>query len=259
MAFDSALRELYPTPSGAVDLPAAYAFPDGETPWVRANFVASVDGAATLAGRSGGLGNEMDRRIFALLRALADVVLVGAGTVRAEHYGPAEIDDEWRSLRTEQNPTPPIAVVSRGLDLDLSAPLFAAAPAHARTIVVLPGAVDERRRREIGEVADVIVAGDDLVQPSAAIPQLAERGLRRISCEGGPRLLSHLVAADRLDELCLTSSPLLVSGSGPRITNGIAPPAPLDLRLDQLLADDGYLFLRYVRADTTRRGGTVRS
>lgn len=249
MESGAALRELLPAPSDTVDLPAAYAYPDGDAPWVRANFVSSVDGAATLDGRSGGLGDDTDHRIFALLRALADVVLVGAGTVRVEGYGPAEVAPRWKALRKGRTTAPPIAVVSRGIDLDLSSPLFTDTSDDARTIVLLPASVPADRRRPIGKVADVIVAGEDLVQPSTAIAALAERGYRRISCEGGPRLLAHLVAADRLDELCLTRSPMVVAGSAPRITNGIAPATPLKLRLAHLLTDDSFLFCRYVRAE----------
>ncbi|MGH2928274.1 MAG: dihydrofolate reductase family protein, partial [Solirubrobacteraceae bacterium] len=119
-----------------VDLAVAYNFPDGVSSWLRATFVSSVDGAATLDGRSGGLGNATDQRIFALSRAAADVVLVGAGTVRVEGYGPAEESAEWRTLRGSRPPTPPVAVVSRCLDLDLSAPLFTDAPSYARTLVL---------------------------------------------------------------------------------------------------------------------------
>lgn len=249
MDTESALRQLYPSPSGAVDLPLAYAFPDVDRPWLRANFVSSVDGAATIGGRSGGLGNDADRRIFALLRALADVILVGSGTARVEGYGPAEIDPEWRSLRADRTATPPIAVVSHALQFDLSAPLFAAAPPDARTIVVTDAAASPARRREVAEVAEVIVAGEDHLDPAAAIGELARRGYRRISCEGGPRLLATILAADCLDELCLTSSPVLVAGSSPRITDGPAPAAPVALRLAHELACDGYLFLRYTRAE----------
>lgn len=241
------LRALYPDSTDAVDLAATYAFPDTEAPWVRAVFMSSVDGAATLRGRSGGLGNDADRRIFALLRALADVVLVGAGTVRVEGYGPVEVAPEWASLRPGRAPTPPIAMISSQLDFDPSGPLFTAAPSHARTIVVTTAAAPRDRRRAVGEVADVIVAGDKLVEPAEVVKALADRGYRRISCEGGPRTFAHIVAADALDELCLTRSPVVVSGSAPRITNGPEPAEPLALRLAHVLTDESYLYLRYVR------------
>ncbi len=129
------MRRLLPTYADAVDLHAAYAYPD-RRPWVRANMVSSADGAVTLEGRSGGLSGAADREIFALLRSLSDVILVGAGTVRAEHYGPAEPSSahaEPSSEHAEERagrgapPAPVIAVVSQRLELDPAAPLFAKA------------------------------------------------------------------------------------------------------------------------------------
>lgn len=238
---------LYPVPADPTELAGAYAFPDGDRPWLRAVFVSSLDGAATLGGRSGGLGDRTDQRIFALGRALADVVLVGAGTARVESYGPVEIGSEWRFLRDGRPPTPPIVVISRRLELDLSAPLFAAAPRSAPTIVVTTGAAPISTRRAVGKVAEVIVAGDTSVDPAAAVEALAERGHRRISCEGGPQLLAQIAGSDRLDELCLTLSPLLVCGDAIRITNGPQLDAPLNMALIQALTEGGHVFLRYAR------------
>ena len=235
-------------PKDGVDLAAAYAFPHRDVPWLRAVFVSSVDGAATLHGRSGGLGNSTDRRIFALGRALADVVVVGAGTVRAERYGPVQVAAEWQTLRDGRPLTPPVAVVSRQLDLDLTGPLFVAAPEHARTIVVTSSAAPGDRRRAVSKVAEVIMAGDTWVEPATAMAALAERGYRRMSLEGGPRLFAHFVAAGLLDELCLTLSPAVVGGDAARITDGPPLPAPISMRLVRILTDESYLFLRYVRA-----------
>lgn len=210
--------------------------------------VASADGAATFAGRSGGLSSATDKRIFALLRGLADVILAGAGTVRVEGYGPAEPRPEWQEMRAAagQPPAPPIAVVSRRLDLDLAGPLFAPG---AGTIVITTAAAPPRRRRAAAENADVIVAGSERVDIGAAIDALAGRGLGRILCEGGPQLLAQIVAAGLLDELCLTVSPLLTAGDAPRILNGGALPAATGLRLAHLLEDDDFLFLRYIRRE----------
>lgn len=237
-----------PLPVGATELAAAYAYPAVDAPWLRAIFVSSLDGSATLDGTSGGLGNRSDARIFALGRALADVVLVGAGTVRGEGYGPAEVAAEWRFLRDHRPPSPTIAVVSRALDLDLSGPLFTAAPDHARTIVLTSGTAPDDRRRAASKVADVIVAGDTLVDPALAVAALVERGHHRISFEGGPRLFAQVIAADLLDELCLTLSPHLVVGDAARITNGHGLGTPSAMRLLSAMADQSYLFLRYVRA-----------
>ncbi|MGE5290276.1 MAG: pyrimidine reductase family protein [Micromonosporaceae bacterium] len=251
------MRQIYPGAGsaagngGTVDLAAAYAYPpelgEARRRWLRASMVASVDGAATLKGLSGGLSAEEDRRLFHLLRGLADVVLVGAGTVRAEGYSPARPRDEWAGLRTGRPPSPPIAVMTRMLDVDLSGPMFTEAPPHARTIVVTTEAAPARRRAEAARHADIVIAGTNHVDLPAAIAALSGRGLCRILAEGGPHLLGQLAAADLLDELCLTVSPLLVGGAAFRIMAGSTLPSPRRLRLAHVLESGGSLFCRYVR------------
>jgi riboflavin biosynthesis pyrimidine reductase len=213
--------------------------------WLRANMVASADGAGYLDGRSGGLSSAADRRLFGVLRGLADVVLVGAGTARTEKYKPARRRPELAALRAARPATPPIALVSRALDLDLSAPLFTDAPADARTIVITCGASPGQARAATAEVADVIVAGDLAVDLAAALAALAGRGLGRVLCEGGPTLLGQLAAAGLVHELCLTVSPLL-AGPGPgRITAGAGFPAR-QMALVHVLRAEGTLFCRYM-------------
>lgn len=246
-----AMRQLVPVRED-IDLSAVFAFPTalpGGRGYVRAVFVQSLDGAGTLDGRAGGLGNDNDRRVFALQRALADVVLVGAGTVRVEEYGPIEASDEWSDVRGQRPSTAPIAVVSGDLELDASAPLFADAPADARTIVITCSAAPVHRRAQLAEVADVVVAGEDDVDLPTAIDALAERGYERIVCEGGPTLMAELMETDRLDELCLTLSPLVLAGDAPRITDGPLLPHAVRLGLGEAVEDDdGYLFLLYCRS-----------
>jgi riboflavin biosynthesis pyrimidine reductase len=148
------MLQVYPGGSALTDaaLAALYAYPElGPPPacWLRANMVESLDGAATVDGRAGGLSNEADEQVFAMLRALSDVILVGAGTVRAEHYGPVRPESEglrWAWLRAGRTPSPPIAVVTRALDLDLGSPLLTDAPAHARTIVLTTQSAPPDRR-----------------------------------------------------------------------------------------------------------------
>jgi riboflavin biosynthesis pyrimidine reductase len=242
------MRRLSPDPHPA-DLPAAYAYPDGSGgPWVRANMVASADGAATWEGRSGGLGNEADRRLFLLLRGLADAVVVGAGTVRAEGYGPARPDPAWEGLREGRPATPALAIVSRSLDLDFEAPVFTEAGPGAATLVLTTETADPDRLAAAREHAEVITAGRDGVDWRAAFARLAELGHRRLLCEGGPLVLAQVAAAGMLDELCLTVSPVLASGSAPRVLNGPSLPLAAPLRLAHVLEDDeGFLFLRYER------------
>jgi riboflavin biosynthesis pyrimidine reductase len=213
--------------------------------WLRANMVASADGAAFLDGRSGGLSSTADRRLFGVLRALADVVLVGAGTARAEKYRPARRRPELAALRAGRTGTPPIALVSRALDLDLSAPLFADAPPDARTIVITCAASPGERRAAAAQVADVIVAGDLVVDLAGALSSLAGRGLGRVLCEGGPKLLGHLAAAGLVNELCLTVSPVLAGPGASRITEG-APFSALSMSLVHVLRADSALFCRYL-------------
>lgn len=246
------MRQIYPdardTVADDVDLAAAYAYPPAG-PWVRANMVASTDGAATLRGRSCGLSGEADHRLFALLRGLADVVVVGAETVRVEGYGPAKVRGEWASLRDGVPPTPAIAVVTRRIGLDLSSRLFAEAPAHARTIVITTAAAPHERRAQAAACADVVIAGEELVDLKAALTVLARRGFRRVLTEGGPRLLGQLVMAGLLDELCLTVSPLIVGGDASRITTPAALASPQRLELAHVLEADGSLFCRYVKGN----------
>ena len=258
-----AVRQIYPEPADLDDrgLAARYGYPDqaGSAPyWLRANMVASLDGAATVGGRSGGLSGRADQQVFAMLRALADVVLVGAGTARVEGYRPVKPRTEgvrWSWLREGRAPSPPIAVVTRRLDLDLESPLIAASPAHARTIVITTEAAPAERRAVVAATAELIVAGRESVDIVAAVTALAGRGHRRILTEGGPYLLSQIIEAGLLDDLCLTFSPVLAGPGADRIVADIGPlrePGGVDARrlsLAHVLADDGHLICRYVRED----------
>jgi riboflavin biosynthesis pyrimidine reductase len=245
-----------------------YAYPPvatHATPWVRANMIASVDGAAAFNGRSGGLSGDADRLVFSVLRSLADVILVGAGTARAEKYRLARQGRIWTELREGQPPTPPIAVITRELDLDLDGPLFAGPALQARTILLTTQAAPAARQEAAAARADVILAGRDSVTPAAAVDALAARGHRKILVEGGPNLLTQITEAGLLDELCMTFSPVLEGGQAGRI---LAPPPPAHLpspspaapsmpgqrtgeaglTLAHVLEDSGSLLCRYLRA-----------
>ena len=242
----SRVNRLLPRHVRNLALPEAFAFPQEVEQWVRAVFVASVDGAATIAGRTRGLGNDIDKQLFALNRALADVILVGAGTARTEGYGPAEDDPAWRHLRHDRSPTAPMAVVSHTLDLDFSAPLFTEATESAQTILITCADAPAQARAEAAEVAEVIVAGESSVDLGVAIEELRSRGFTRIVSEGGPQLLTDLLAAGEVDELCLTRSPMLVGGTETRILRGAQLHSPAGLKLESLFGtDDGYLYLLY--------------
>ena len=247
------MRMIFPLPGEELDLlglAEVYACPRER--WLRANFVASADGAAYLHGRSTALSSPDDKRIFGVLRALADVVLVGAGTARVEEYKPAFRRPSLASLREGRPETPAIALVTRRLDLDLAAPLFTETPPDARTIVITCAASDDKLRAETAKVADVIVAGEETVDLGEALRALEDRGLGRVLCEGGPHLLGDLTAAGLLDELCLSFSPMLAGPGADRIIAG--PPSPARrIKLAHVLAGaDGFLFLRYFAEERNR-------
>jgi riboflavin biosynthesis pyrimidine reductase len=225
------------------ELAALYEFPGPR--WLRANMVASADGAGFLEGRTAALSTPADMRLFGLLRVLADVVLVGAGTARAEEYKPARRRPSLEDLRAGRPPTVPIAVVSRKLDLDFAAPLFTDAPPDARTIVITCAGSPDDQRAAAARVADVIVAGETAVDLEEAVAALRDRGLGQVLCEGGPHLLGQLAAEGLLDELCLTVTPVL-AGPGPTRVVAGAPFPARPMTLAHVLTDDGELFCRYV-------------
>lgn len=233
-----------PEPLDEDGLIAAYAWPDRTT--LRVNFVTSVDGAVAVEGYSAGLGSPSDKLVFDLLRRTCDAVIVGAGTLRHEGYGPmrlAEPDRQWRR-RHDLPPDPVLVAVSRKLDLDPAHPMLADAP--TRPVVVTFAGAPADRVAALSAVAHVVACGDTVVDLNAAVAELAGRGHRRLLSEGGPYLLGTLTAADVVDEMCLTIAPLLAGPGAGRITAG--PQASVrDLRLVQVLAAGDELLLRYAR------------
>jgi riboflavin biosynthesis pyrimidine reductase len=207
--------------------------------------VASVDGATALDGRSAGLGGAADRALFHTLRSFADVIVVGAATMRAEHYGPPVLPASLRDARLArgQPALPTIAVVTRHVAFDWNAPFFVAAD-PAPVLVTVRAAAPQVPAQ--APVSDVIVAGDDRLDVAAGLDGLTEHGYHDVLVEGGPTLNAMLAAADEIDELCLTLSPGLAGGSSSRILHGDAGP-PTSLTLASVLTADDYLFLRYRR------------
>ncbi|QWT23371.1 pyrimidine reductase family protein [Subtercola sp. PAMC28395] len=214
---------------------------------VRANFISSIDGSATLGGLSGELGGPGDKRVFDLLRQLCDVVVVGAGTVRAEGYGAMRLEPRAALWRAQNGlpEHPAFAIVSRGLELDLDSDVFTKAP--RRPLVLTTASADTTRRTALEHVADVVACGEKSVEPQRLVAELLGRGLTQIHCEGGPSLLGDLIAADELDELCLTLSPVLEGGAGPRISHAPQPSVPRSLTLEHLLLADSMMFTKYSR------------
>jgi riboflavin biosynthesis pyrimidine reductase len=228
------MRQLLPTAEGEPDLVALYAEP--ALARVRGGFVLSVDGGAAVDGDSRALSGAADRAVFRTLRALCDVILVGAGTARVADYGTIRLTEQGVAWRTAEGlpPLPRVAVVSRSLDIDER--VFAG----ERPVVVTCETAEVSR---VADRADVIVAGTDAVDIALALDLLAARGLGRVLCEGGPTLLAAVLAAGRLDELCLTTTPLLVGRAPGLLPVGLDP--PVGLRLRHLLEEDGTLVIRY--------------
>jgi riboflavin biosynthesis pyrimidine reductase len=263
MTADFPVRQLWPAPTGAggpLDDEALTAlYRRAAAPWLRVNFVTSIDGAAELDGRSAGLSGGPDKRVFGILRMVCDALLVGAGTLRQERYRalrPTAARVQWRR-RHGLAEFPTLVVVSAALDLDPAQPAFAEAP--VRPVVLTHAAAEPPPG--LAEVAELVRCGDDRIDLAAGLDRLRRRGLDQVLCEGGPRLFGALTAADLVDEVCLTVAPLL-AGPGPgRISTGPTGPDPTGpdpagpdpagarrLPLRHVLgADDGTLLLRHAR------------
>jgi riboflavin biosynthesis pyrimidine reductase len=215
-----------------------------DRPYLIANMVASADGRATLAGRSGQMGGEGDRELFHALRTSVDAVLAGTGTVRVERYGRLVRDPAHRARRADAGLAPdPLAVlVTRGGDVPWEAPLFAVPEQRVAICCGVPLQVPEDTAARV----DVIAVRDGDGAAADGLRALrADHGVRSVLCEGGPLLLRGLLAAGLVDELFLTVAPV-AAGPGERaLLEGPALPAAADLRLVWLLECEGNLFARY--------------
>jgi riboflavin biosynthesis pyrimidine reductase len=233
------------------ELPGLYAYPDTGDTWVRANFITSIDGGATTGGKSGPMAGPGDRLVFFLLRELADVILVGAGTVRIEGYSGAHagVAERQRRQARGQSEVPQLAIVSRSGRLDRDMAVFTRT--EVAPLVLTCAAAQDATRRCLGDVAEVVdCSGGDPgeVDEAAVLAVLRARGMRRVLTEGGPMLLGSFMQRHLLDELCLTIAPYLVGGLARRIATG-AGQALTRMTCSHILTDDaGYLYTRYVRA-----------
>jgi 5-amino-6-(5-phosphoribosylamino)uracil reductase len=237
------MRRLLPDPAELDDagLVDAYRLPGGRH--LRVNFIASLDGAVTVDGRSEGLGSPGDRRIFQVLRALADVVMVGHGTAAAEGYRPMTADSAVGRLRTSigRPATAPIAIVSKRASLDPASGLVTGAVSP--TILVTCASADAARREALEAAGvTVLVCGDGEVDLPLALDRLAELGSEQVLCEGGPTLFRDALTAGVVDELDLSIAPALV-GSEHRLLRELPDVVRLDL--EHVLEEDGVLFTRY--------------
>lgn len=251
------MRRLIPDNTGATDVLSAYRPPPPKpSPFVRVNMIASVDGAVEVGGKSGPLGGRADRHVFNVLRGLADVIVVGAGTFRREGYGPVRLEGrvEDQRLARGQAPVPPIAVVTRSCWFDWSAPFFT--EAATRPIIVTTARACGAAPAAARAAADLMPAGDpheEAVSVARAVAALGDRGFGNILVEGGPSLVGQLAAAGLIDELCLTLSPQIVGGAGSSLLGDLTLPSPIKLRTIGVLEEDGYYFLRFAAAPSGAR------
>ena len=226
---------------------AHYAIAERTVQRVRANFISSIDGAATHEGRTRGLNNADDKKVFDMLRMMCDALLVGAGTLRKEGYEELRLEDSAVAWRLEHGlaAQPTLAIVSGRLGLTPEMPALAQAP--TRAIVFTHGQSSLEQRQRLSRTADVLVCGESAVDPRTMLAALAHRGLLQVLCEGGPHLLGTLIEADCIDELCLTLSPVVENGDAGRITAG-AGLTPRPMRLRHAITAGDTLILRYERA-----------
>ncbi len=237
---DTGLSELYRHPA-----PTSGA-------WLRTNFITSLDGSIQGPnGRSGGIGTPSDQHVFALHRAHCDAVLVGAGTARTERYRAVDLAPWQREVRREEGLSdfPLLVIVSASLDLDPAIATASAAACGSVLVVTSERPPIDRLAPLVDAGIEVLGSGRSRVDLRGAVAQLAERGFRRLLCEGGPRLHRDLLAADLVDSLSLTLAPSVVGGTGSRTTVGPALDASPGFQLDfAVYADDHTLFTQYVRA-----------
>ena len=210
--------------------------------------MSSIDGAVTAEGASAGLGTPADKAVFTILRELADAVLVGAGTVRAENYGGVRLSEAVRADRTTRgmSAVPPIVVVTASADIDPTSRVFTDT-AVAPVVITSAHAPVDARRRLAATGADVVeVPGDD-VSTASIVQTLDARGLHRVLCEGGPGLFGRLLSDDAVDDVCLTISPVVVAGDAGRISRSASSSIRRLTRAHVLADDDGTLLTRWVK------------
>ncbi|MDG2427902.1 MAG: pyrimidine reductase family protein [Acidimicrobiales bacterium] len=251
------VQRIYPEPTADLDPTGVYFDDDRPAPpgrpWVVTNMVASVDGATAVDGQSGNLGGPADRQIFKALRGCADMILVGAGTVRAEKYRPPRSPAEPIAVRRAargQATRPRLVVISASLNLNPEASLFVDRdPEDPPPIVATVTTAPASRWANLDSVADVVACGETQVDLNGLLAVLDDLGAHTVLCEGGPDLNHQLFASGLVDELCLSVSPQIIGGvetNARSLLTGPVLSAATRLRLDRVLTEDGFLFCRYL-------------
>ena len=233
------VRVVHPQPARDASLDELYGLPRarvGDRPWVGVCMIASLDGTTVVDGTSGALGNETDSAVFAALRRAADLILVGAGTVRAEGYGPP------------RKPGQRVGVVTARANVDPASELFTSGagflilPDDGPPAPVGPAGPLDEVRAGLGrvDVAEALRRLDRVVDPPTFV-----------QCEGGATLNGALLLAGCVDELDLTLSPMMAGGDGPRAVVG-APPVSFGFELAHLGVDEAsYVYTRWTRSAVT--------
>jgi len=230
--------------------------PHAGRPWLLLNMITSVDGSTHISGTSGGLGGPADQKVLSTLRSVADVILVGSGTVHAENYRAPQVPgDEAGRRRVErgQSPLPRLAVVSGSGKLNPEIPMFDKNETRSMRPLIYTSENGERKLLEnFEDKAEIVTLDADLVDLSCVLKDLFGRGAQVVLAEGGPSLNHQLIEAQLVDELCLTISPLLVGGESSGIVNGPLLSNPNEFQLHGLATRDEFLFCQYLsKQDTT--------
>jgi riboflavin biosynthesis pyrimidine reductase len=249
-AADPEIVELFPTTGQPVDPMTAVAAESRPTPnarpWLYTNMITSLDGATAIDGASGDLGGPADQTVFAALRAVADIIVVGSATAIAEDYRPPGASAAAVRIGRGQSPRPALAILSRSLEIDPGRRVFAD-PDH-RPLILTVGRASRHRRDRLAEVADIVEAGADDLDIGLALRLLRQAGHRRALLEGGPTINGRFAAERLIDEWNLSMAPLMVGGSSARAAHGSAPGGGTRFDLRRLWMGDGLLFGRWVRA-----------
>ena len=220
-----------------------------DRPWVMINMITSADGATAICGSSEAFNNPADKAVFSAIRGCADWVLVAAETVRAERYRLPKPNSDVREIRKSLGLPKGLrlAVASSSLNLPLDLPMFTdRQPDDDLTVIFAGSDVSADALAQFVGLAEVVVSDTRIFEPSALLTELKHRGARVVLCEGGPSFNAQFVDADLLDELCLSTAPLLAGGASKRIIHGSQRVVPLPMKLDHLLEAEGTLFARYL-------------
>ncbi len=222
------MRRLLPSYESLVDLHQAYGVTrrrhESGRPTIGLCMVMSIDGSTVVEGRSTLLSNPTDRDVIVALRAAADTIVVGAGTIREQMYTPPS------------KPGLRVGVVTRTANLDFASPLFTSGSGF----LIMP---QDAKKPDCDFAIEIIRAGQGSVDLHAAMAQLPGNF---VQLEGGPMLNASMFDANLVDEINLTISPMVTGADSPRLSNG-APALHRDYQVAHILEHDGFLFIRYVR------------